>query len=165
MEYNNLNELRDNTLQDDDFVFFNVDGIKLKYIVRNTHLAFCGYEMNDKIFKILKLDKKVFCDTHYGYYNYGGDWPTCKIADFSALTRVVKALYQEIDKREKKVIYLENKNLIPELKVKLNNLLSNPLLTAPLIEKKKDASSIISVKRKSKVKRIIGEEQIKLNNY
>jgi hypothetical protein len=44
-------------------------------------------------------------------------------------------------------------------------MLSNPLLIAPSVQKKEDASSIISVKRKSKVKRIIGEEQIKLNNY
>lgn len=165
MIYNNLNELRDNTLQEDDFVFFNIDDIKLKYIVYDNHLAIYGCGINEKIFTILKLDKKVFCDTHYGYYNYGGDWPTCKINDYAALTRVVRALYQEIDKREKKVIYLENKNLIPELKVKLNNLLSNPLLTTPLVEKKENTSSIISVKRKSKVKRIIGEEQIKLNNY
>ena len=62
--------------------------------------------------------------------------------------------------------YYNGKNLIQGLKTSLSTILSNPILPESLVlEKKEDTSSNILIRRKSKVKRIIGEEPIKLNNY
>lgn len=170
MTYHTLEGLGNNTLKLGDFIYFYIDGRQLKYSVQSNHLSNMFKCNNAEIFSILGvINKSDFCNSYYGYYNYGGDWPSCKIADYAALTRVVKALYLEIErKKEKEVstLHLENKNLIQELKTNLSTILSNSPLPTPLIlEKKENTSSNILVKRKSKVKRIIGEEPIQLNNY
>jgi hypothetical protein len=168
MIYSNLKELGDNTLQANDSVYFYINDQQLKYSVIYNHLSNDFKCNNSEIFSILDIDRHAFCDYHYGYHNQGGDWPTCKPEDFAALTRVVKALYQEIESKKIKeiAIHSDGNPLIQELKTSLSSILPNKLLITPLIlEKKEDTSSNILVKRKSKVKRIIGEESIKLNNY
>ena len=169
MIYHTLEELGNNTLSCGDIVYFYVNNRHLKYSVQSDHLCNMFRCDNAEIFSILGIKKDDFCRWHYGYEHNGGDWPSCKVGDFAALTRAVKVLYLEIERkkeREVSTLYLENKNLIQKLKTNLSTILSNPLLTAPLVlEKKEDTSSNILVKRKSKVKRIVGEESIKLNNY
>ena len=169
MIYRTLEELGNNILSLNDTVYFYINGKQLKYYVKPDHLANALKYNNEEIFSILDIKKEDFCKSYYGYNPYGGDWPTCRYDDFTALTRVVKALYLKIiDKKTKgtSIFYLESKNLIQGLKNNLSNRLSNPSSTASLVlEKKEETSSNILVKRKLKVKRIIGEEPIKLNNY
>ena len=50
-------------------------------------------EDNDKIFSVLGLDKREFAYSAYGYEPDYGDWPLSKHADYSALTRIVEALF------------------------------------------------------------------------
>lgn len=46
-----------------------------------------------------RTDKECFCTKAYGYKPYvGSSWPPCKNSDFPALTRLVKALYDELSK-------------------------------------------------------------------
>lgn len=168
MLYKSLKELGNNTLNYGDIVYFYVDGRQLKYCVQSNYLSNYFKPCNSEIFSLLKLDKSLFCNTYYGYINKGGDWPTCNTEDFAALTRVVQALYREIECRKIKedTISYDSSNLLQELKAKLSTIgATKPILEPLILEKKEDTSSNILVKRKSKVKRIIGEESIKLNNY
>lgn len=52
---------------------------------------------NSKIFNALGMEDNVakvkFCNDAYGYPSDGGDFPTCKLDDYEALTNVVKRLY------------------------------------------------------------------------
>lgn len=44
-----------------------------------------------------------FCSLHYGYVYSSDDgyiWPVARFEDFSALTRVIKALYVEMEKQK-----------------------------------------------------------------
>ena len=167
MIYRTLEELRNNTLNYGDIVYFCINSRQLKYSVLSEHLSNHN-SLNSEIFSILKLNAKEFCDYYYGYHNNGGDWPTCKPGDLAALTRVVKALYQEIESKKEKENTEDfySKCLTQELKTSLSAILSMPLSTTPsVLEKKENTSSNIVTKRKSKIKRIIGEEPIKLNNY
>lgn len=159
MIYQNLRELGNNTLKFGDIVYFHT-GVVQKYSVQTDHLSNCTDQCNSEIFSLLNLNKSLFCDTYYGYPNNRGDWPTCNPGDYTALTRVVRALYQEIEKKEIRDIpkYYSGQTILEGLKAKLS---IEPLI----LEKKENTSSNIVTKRKSKVKRIIGEEPIKLNNY
>lgn len=168
MIYQSLRELGNNTLNYDDVVYFYVDDKQLKYYIQPNYLSNALKCDNAEIFSILGINKSDFCNTFYGYHNHGGDWPTCKLEDFAALTRVVQALYREIEHKEARenIVHSYDKNLIQELKTSLSDTLPMSLLTtSSVLEKKENTSSNIITKRKSKVKRIIGEESIKLNNY
>lgn len=90
--YRNLKELGNNTLKEEDVVILK----EIEYTVYNDFLS--TESDNSKIFKILGLDPKKFCTEHYGYEAYCGIWPQCKNEDYSALTRVVKALFEIIEK-------------------------------------------------------------------
>lgn len=168
MIYHTLKELGNNTLSYGDIVYFYVSGRQLKYSVQSNHLSNCIKSNNAEIFSILGVNKSNFCNCCYGYHNHEGDWPTCNTEDFAALTRVVQALYREIECRKIKedTISYDSSNLLQELKAKLSTIgPTKPTLEPLILEKKENTSSNILVKRKSKVKRIIGEESIKLNNY
>ena len=55
-----------------------------------------GLGNNSRIFNALGMDKAAkvkFCNDAYGYPSDGGDFPTCKVDDYEALTNVVKHLY------------------------------------------------------------------------
>jgi hypothetical protein len=91
------------TLKLDDIVIFTVKGVKYEYQVEFCFCDFRSKEYNDIIFTKLNLNAKDFCTKHYGYQSYDGFWPECKLNDYKALTRVVNALYDEI-----------NKNILPD---------------------------------------------------
>lgn len=61
----------------------------------------CG--RHDAIFKFLGIDIRAFCAGHYGYplreYTIPDIWPGARPGDYEALTRVVRALYKEINIR------------------------------------------------------------------
>jgi len=85
------------TLAQDDTVIFTVGAETLTYTVRSNYLSISGD--NDKIFILLGLDKNSFCVKHYGYdLPRAGVWPESKDEDYPALTRVVNALYNVINK-------------------------------------------------------------------
>lgn len=164
MIYHNLCELGNNTLNFQDVVYFHTRGKTLRYSVQSAHLANTTGSINAEIFSILDINKEIFCSTYYGYRTGGGDWPTCEQKDYAALTRVVKALYREIEYKESRDY--GRQSLIQELKAKLSTIgPTKPILEPLILEKKETTSSNIVTKRKSKIKKIIGEEPIKLNNY
>jgi hypothetical protein len=84
-------------LKIDDIVIFTVKGKTYEYQVK---FCFCDLSRtpNNIIFTKLNLNAKDFCTKHYGYQPYDGFWPECIGYDFEALTRVVNALYDEINK-------------------------------------------------------------------
>ncbi len=168
MVYHTLKELGNNTLQLSDVIYFYINNRQLKYSVQSNYLSNELKTDNAEIFTILNINKSDFCRLYYGYNHGGGNWPTCRQRDFAALTRVVRALYQEIKYKEAKEDIKDSyiTYSIQKLPASLSDILPNKLLIAPsVLEKKEDTSSNIVTKRKSKVKRIIGEEPIKLNNY
>lgn len=169
MIYNNLKELGNNTLRMGDIVYFYTDGKQLKYSVQSTHLSNMLICNNAEIFSILNIvNRNDFCNYNYGYPSHGGDWPTCRIGDCAALTRVVRALYLEIERKktQENVTHSYSSYFTEKLKTTLSDTLPMSLFTtSSVVEKEENTSSNILVKRKSKIKRIIGEESIKLNNY
>jgi hypothetical protein len=100
------NKIKD-TLKLGDIVIFNIKGVKYEYKVEFCYLHYLVGFSNDIIFTKLNLNKFNFCTKHYGYYEYNEYneyierykfWPECKPNDFEALTRVVNALYDKINK-------------------------------------------------------------------
>lgn len=87
-------------IEKNDIVIFCYKGIFVEYIVRGYFLMREGSGYNDQIFKLLKINPINFTREHYGYNPSIGDWPSCEPGDYEALTRVVKALYEEIEKQE-----------------------------------------------------------------
>lgn len=87
-------------LEKNDRVVFYYKGIILEYTVADSFLALERYGRNEKIFKLLNLSTYDFAKQHYGYTPGAGDWPTCKSEDYIALTRIVEALFDEIEKQE-----------------------------------------------------------------
>lgn len=100
--YHNLKELEGHVLEQNDRVQFGI----YNYIVDSSFL-YVNHSLdtlsatNDTIFQKLSIDKYIFCNEHYGYTHDGGGWPESRIKDYAALTRVVNALYQEIEKLPK----------------------------------------------------------------
>lgn len=110
------------TLKQGDEVVFNVFGETLTYVVLPHYLLNASSGGNDRIFELLKLDKEVFCDKHYGYKPGGGDWPISTKDDFEALTRVVNALYDVINSRDTKT----TKTIMSNIIEKFRELTSTP---------------------------------------
>lgn len=96
--YNSLRSLGENILNLDDIVEF----IGKKYIVTRSHLSIQNATLlNDQIFNVLGIkNPHDFCSQHYGYTVTKGIWPEFVYYDFSAATRVVKALFKIIEDRE-----------------------------------------------------------------
>lgn len=82
-------------------IVFDYNNVVCKYEVRSDFLCCQSDMLNCKIFDLLELDKNQFCTKHYGYRPTGGDFPVCKKDDYEALTRVIVALFQEIESRTK----------------------------------------------------------------
>lgn len=98
--YRNLQELGSNVLKKEDIIYFTI----IKYRVCDNFLMYEGGvtgKDNDEIFNYLSLDKYDFCTKHYGYKTNSGIWPASKEDDYPALTRVVKALFEIIEKDSK----------------------------------------------------------------
>jgi len=95
--YKKYSELKDKTLKKDDEVLFTLkDHTVLRYSVKREYLNNTG-GLNSDIFRKLGLNKNKFCKKHYGYSPKGGNWPQYRIYDYEAATRVVLALYKEIN--------------------------------------------------------------------
>lgn len=95
--YRNSAEIFGEVLKEDDIVILN----GLTYQVRSSYLYLTAPVANDKIFVDLNLDKEEFCTKYYDYPGKncnGGAWPEYKYNDYEAVTRVVKALFEIIEK-------------------------------------------------------------------
>lgn len=82
-------------------IVFTYNGIIYNYEVRKSFLCCKNHTFNSEIFNALGLNKEDFCTRYYCYESNIGDFPMCKDEDFAALTRVVIALFQEIESRTK----------------------------------------------------------------
>lgn len=89
-------------LEKNDRVIFYYKGITIEYIVQDSFLVLDNFGYNEKIFELLRINSYNFTKEYYGYNPCSGSWPTCTPGDYKALTRVVKALYEEIEKQETK---------------------------------------------------------------
>ena len=101
-------------------VVFTIKDKKYKYEVRSDFLNNLDKSFNDEIFSDLKLDKVNFANSAYGYDSLGGDWPSSKHADYSALTRIVEALFpycDEVTVNDKIVYSLSKKSTFEEIPV------------------------------------------------
>ena len=98
-------------LEELDIVEFIVKEEVIKYIVCFNHLWDKKHResfTNNKIFKILEIDKKEITEKTYGYEpikhnNNDRYFPEYRDNDFSAITRLVAELYKIIEKKE--IIY------------------------------------------------------------
>lgn len=99
----NIKDLEKYTLKLYDKVDFPIDGEVLRYEVRNDHLCGIGTH-NNEIFKKLGFstisEHRIYVSSIYGYDSMGGSWPSSKEGDYVGLTRLVKALYELIKKKE-----------------------------------------------------------------
>lgn len=130
----NIKDLEGYTLKLYDHVEFTIDGEVLGYEVENDHLMGIGIP-NNKIFEMLGITpigrRCEYASSIYGYLTNGGSWPASKEGDYVSLTRLVKALYELIRKKEQWVEPLgitkidqpqdppvESKITIPKTKIK-----------------------------------------------
>ena len=92
--YEKYNELKGNTLKYGDNVILKGIPYRVEY----------SYLFNDidnsQIFRKLKLEKREFCEKHYGYSAPNGNWPSAGHDDYKALTRVVLALFLLIEPKK-----------------------------------------------------------------
>ena len=99
----NIKDLEGYTLKLYDHVDFFIDGEVLGYEVNNDHLMGIGIP-NNKIFEMLGITpigrRCEYASSIYGYLTNGGSWPASKEGDYMGLTRLVKALYELIRKKE-----------------------------------------------------------------
>ena len=102
-------------LKEKQEVVFTIKDKDYKYKVWKSFLE-AEREFNDKIFLVLKLDKVKFANSAYGYSSLGGDWPSCKCADFAALTRLVEALFPYCDEVivDGNIVYSKSEKTIPK---------------------------------------------------
>ena len=68
---------RDECLEQDTILVFEVDGKKLPYSVSTRYFSNL-HGFNDEIFNRLKLGKTEFCEMVYGHTPGGGDFPVCR---------------------------------------------------------------------------------------
>lgn len=99
----NKEDLRAIELELDDKVVFKVGDETLNYTVNSKHVGYDGSYCNYRIFNVLGLDKKKFCNKLYGYESGDGDWPTYKEKDFEVAKKVIEELYSVIDLRKHNV--------------------------------------------------------------
>jgi len=77
-----------------DKVTFNVGKDSVEYEITDIYLNNVSYGNNDKIFKLLGIDKEEFCSKAYGYSHMGGNFPEYKPCDLHAVGRVIEALHE-----------------------------------------------------------------------
>ena len=114
-------------------VVFTIKDKKYKYEVRSDFLNNLEKSFNDEIFSDLKLNKIDFANSAYEYDSLGGDWPSSKHADYSALTRIVEALFPYCDEvtvndkvvysKYKKTVFKESEHSISSSKSKSSDII------------------------------------------
>lgn len=131
----NIKDLEGYTLRLYDHVEFSIDGEVLRYEVACDHLA--GIRIsNNAIFEklgITPLGRRCeYASSIYGYFTNAGSWPASKEGDYMGLTKLVKALYELIEKTKKSPFkpleitkidqpqepQVESKVTIPKMKIK-----------------------------------------------
>lgn len=131
----NIKDLEKYTLRLYDHVEFSIDGEVLGYEVSGDHLMGIGIP-NNKIFEKLGISpvgrRCEFASSIYGYLTNAGSWPASKEGDYAGLTKLVKALYELIEKTRKSPFKplgttkidqpqetpVESKVTIPKIKIK-----------------------------------------------
>jgi hypothetical protein len=103
--YTNAAELAGKELKLNDRVLFQINGETHKHFVEDSFLYCGGNFRNGIMFERLNLDRNQFCVSSYGYQptKYYG-WPHSKTSDYAALTRLVIALYAEIERQTGEVV-------------------------------------------------------------
>ena len=114
-------------LKEGQEVIFTIKDKNYIYIVYSQYLCIKNSDYNSQIFTDLKLDKFKFCSDYYGYEPGRGDWPESKYEDYTALTRVVEALFSYCDKvtvdgdivysKSEKTIFKESESSISSSKL------------------------------------------------
>ncbi len=108
----NLKELKEHKeLKLYDKVIFTINEEKIEYEVKGTYLKDLSsnnyLSNNDKIFRILKLNKNKLAEKAYKVKRTGNPendnyWPETKGEDYPALTKLVRELYTIIEEKEPK---------------------------------------------------------------
>ncbi len=104
----NLKELEEKgILELKDNVIFIIKEKKIKYGVEGNYLYSYSGIYNDKVFRILKIDKLKIAEKTYGYKPLNIDklfcninWPETELNDFPALTRLAAEVYRIIEERK-----------------------------------------------------------------
>lgn len=114
-------------LKEGQEVIFTIKDKNYIYIVYSQYLRIKNLDYNYQIFTDLKLDKFEFCSDCYGYKSDIGGWPESKYKDYTALTRVVEALFPYCDKvtvdgdivysKSEKTIFKESESSISSSKL------------------------------------------------
>ena len=100
MKITNLKELnKRKTLELGDEVEFHLKDEVIEYEVKTWFLSSYDHD-NDFIFTKLELDGWDLAEKYYGYTAGGGCWPNARHSDYEALTRLVKRLYEIIERKE-----------------------------------------------------------------
>ena len=121
MNINNLKQLEERgTLEYNDTVYFTVKEETVKYKVEPVWLGNIENTIqNDKIFKLLEINKYELAIEAYGHEfspsDVEGTWPESNREDYPALTRLVKELYLIIEKPEPKYEPINNRFEILDL--------------------------------------------------
>lgn len=118
-------------LNSGDKIIFTIKDKNYIYTVYSQYLCLRSSGDNDQIFKDLKLDKFKFCFDCYGYTPGTGDWPESKDRDYTALTRIVEALFPYCDEvtvngevvysKSEKTIFKESESSISSSKLESSN--------------------------------------------
>jgi len=103
-------------VHEEDIVIFEIDDLTLEYRVRPRWLC-CNNDRDETVILKLLLGKGLtpysprdFCTKAYGYeadFHEDSDvWPDCRPDDYSALLRVITAIYETLNPRHKARIEL-----------------------------------------------------------
>lgn len=145
--YNSLNSLGENILENGD----TIDFIGIKYTVTKNYLYNQNSTaLNDQIFDKLDIkDKYTFCSSRYGYVVAIGIWPEYKSHDYSAATRLVKALFEIIEDKE-------------TVKASEKSEESKEIATSELFKEESKSSVLLPSKHRN-IKQITIQREITLN--
>ena len=120
-------------LKEGQEVIFTIKDKNYIYIVYLQYLCIKNSDYNYQIFRDLELDKFKFCSDYYGYKPGRGDWPESKYEDYTALTRLVEALFPYCDKvtvdgnivysKSEKTIFKESESSISSSKLESSNII------------------------------------------
>lgn len=145
--YDSLKSLGENTLNRDD----TVELLGTNYQVKWAFLHNISGGDNNDIFEQLGIkNPRAFCEIYYGYLPKIGTWPEFMEDDFSAATRVVKALFERIE-AVKNAKALEESEEIEEATT-----------DEPLKEESK--SSVLLPSKHRSIKQVVIQKEITLNN-
>ena len=92
MEINKHNFQDIKSIKYDDRIIFNENHV---YSVASKYLRGENCD-NEDIFEYIHVDKYDFCEKAYGYHPDNGFCPECKLEDYPALLRLIKAIFRKM---------------------------------------------------------------------